>query len=58
MPQFTAYIYACWTVRQLLSEGRRFSTGSPVSSANETTYDVELQPIQSNPLPSILTGKI
>ena len=26
-------MYACWEVRQLLAEGRRFS---PVSSANKT----------------------
>ena len=39
-------MYACWEVRQLLAEGRRFPSGSPVSSANETdrhdmTEDVE-----------------
>ena len=39
-------MYACWEVRQLLAEGRRFPPGTPVSSANKTdrgdmTYAVE-----------------
>ena len=28
-------MYACWEVRQLLAEGRRFPPGTPVSSANK-----------------------
>ena len=30
------YMYACWEVRRLLAEGRRFPPGPPVSSANKT----------------------
>ena len=36
MPPTIAYMFACWEVRQLLTKGRQFPRGTPVSSANKT----------------------